>query len=405
MHDAGDVALLNVITNSNRWSYDGPYEWQFAKEFAAYHRSKFGICCANGTVGIQIALEALDIGAFDEVIVPGMTWQATAAAVLDVNAVPVLVDVEPDTWCLDLAKVEAAITSKTRAVIVVHLYGCMTDMTKLAKLCRDKGLYLIEDCAHQHGAFWKGRGVGTLGDISSFSFQESKVLSSGEGGFNMCQDRKLFERLYSLRNCGRGYKEDMTNAIQSGNFRLTEWQAGILLGGLTRLDEQVKKRDENAQYLNGLLAQIPGILPMRRRKDITQASYFNFTFRLDWDVLAAKPGITNTHFAAALNAELFSGFNPPYEPLNACSLYKPHTKKRHHLTAEYWKKIDPSRVKLPVAEAAHRKIGVAVHHHVLLGTTKDMDNIATAVAKVVKHMDELKAEGPQAARKSYRALV
>ncbi|HRI87655.1 MAG TPA: aminotransferase class I/II-fold pyridoxal phosphate-dependent enzyme, partial [Candidatus Hydrogenedentes bacterium] len=188
MHDAGDVALLNVITNSNRWSYDGPYEWQFAKEFAAYHRSKFGICCANGTVGIQIALEALDIGAFDEVIVPGMTWQATAAAVLDVNAVPVLVDVEPDTWCLDLAKVEAAITSKTRAVIVVHLYGCMTDMTKLAKLCRDKGLYLIEDCAHQHGAFWKGRGVGTLGDISSFSFQESKVLSSGEGGFNMCQD-------------------------------------------------------------------------------------------------------------------------------------------------------------------------------------------------------------------------
>ncbi|MDZ4859375.1 MAG: DegT/DnrJ/EryC1/StrS family aminotransferase [Candidatus Hydrogenedentes bacterium] len=405
VHDSGDVALLSAITNSNRWSFDGPYEWQFAKEFAAYHKSKFGICCANGTVGLQIAMEALDIGAFDEVIVPGMTWQATAAAVLDVNAIPVLVDVEPETWCLDLAKVEAAITAKTRAIIVVHLYGCMTDMTKLAKLCRDKGLYLIEDCAHQHGAFWKGRGVGTLGDIASFSFQESKVLSSGEGGFNMCQDRKLFERLYSLRNCGRGYKDDMTNAIQSGNFRITEWQAGILLGGLTRLDEQVKRRDVNAQYLNALLAQIPGVLPMRRRKDITQASYFNFTFRLDWDILTAKPGINNSHFGAALHAELNTGFEPPYEPLNACGLYKPHTKKRHHLNAEYWKKIDPTRFKLPVAEAAHRKNGLAVHHHVLLGATKDMDHIATAVAKVVKNIQELNVEGPQASRKRYRALA
>lgn len=403
IHDAGDVALLSAITNSNRWSYDGQYEWQFAREFSAYHKSKFGLCCANGTVGIQIALEALDIGAFDEVIVPGLTWQATAAAVLDVNAIPILVDVEPDTWCLDLAKTEAAITKKTKAVIVVHLYGCMADMTKLQKLCRDKGLYLIEDCAHQHGAFWKGKGVGTLGDVSSFSFQESKVLSSGEGGFNMCQDRRLFERLYSLRNCGRGFKEDMTHAIQSGNYRLTEWQAGILLGGLSRLDEQVKRRDENAQYLNSLLAQIPGILPMRRRKDITQASYFNFTFRLDWNVLQAAKGITNNHFSAALQKELHADFQPPYEPLNACSLYKPHTKPRYHLNAEYWKKIDPARFKLPVCEDAHNVSGVAVHHKYLMGSKKDMDDIATAVKKVVKNIGELKPEGPRATRKIYRA--
>lgn len=405
VHDAGDVALLSAITKSNRWSFDGPYEWQFAKEFAAYHKSKFGLCCANGTVGIQIALEALDIGAYDEVIVPGMTWQATAAAVLDVNAVPILVDVEPDTWCLDLDRVEAAITKRTKAVIVVHLYGCMADMTRLQKLCRDKGLYLIEDCAHQHGAFWRGKGVGTLGDVSSFSFQESKVLSSGEGGFNMCQDRKLFERLYSLRNCGRGYKDDTTYAVQSGNFRLTEWQAGILLGGLSRLDAQVKKRDENAMYLNGLLEQIPGIHPMRRRKEITQASYFNFTFQLDWNQLPAKAALTNSHFCAALQAELNAGFEPPYEPLNACGLYKPHTKRRHKLSVEYWKKIDPKRFKLPVSENAHRKNGVAVHHHVLLGSKKDMDDIATAVKKVVDNIGELKAEGPQASRKRYRALA
>ena len=399
IHDAGDMALLGVITNSNRWSYDGPYEWQFAKEFAAYHKSKFGLCCANGTVGIQIALEALDIGAHDEVIVPGMTWQATAAAVLDVNAVPILVDVEPDTWCIDLEKVEAAITKKTRAVIVVHLYGCMTDMTKLQKLCADKGLYLIEDCAHQHGAFWKGKGVGTLGTASSFSFQESKVLSSGEGGFNMCQDRKTFERMYSLRNCGRGYKDDMTHAVQSGNYRLTEWQAGILLGGLARLDEQVKVRDDNAQYLNSILKHIPGILPMRRRKEITQASYFNFTFRLDWNLLPAAKGITNSHFGAALQAELHADFQPPYEPLNACSLYKPHSKPRYHLSADHWKKIDPTRFKLPVAGDAHNKSGIAVHHRFLMGSKKDMDHIAAGVKKVVKHIEELSTEGPKMSRK------
>src|SRR5690606_31277037 len=116
---------------------------------------------------------------------------------------------------------EAAITKKTRAVIVVHLYGCMADMDKLRSLCKKHGLYLIEDCAHQHGSFWKSTGVGALGDIGTFSFQESKVLSSGEGGFNICRTKQLFERLYSLRNCGRGYKDDMTHAVQSGNYRLT----------------------------------------------------------------------------------------------------------------------------------------------------------------------------------------
>jgi L-glutamine:2-deoxy-scyllo-inosose/3-amino-2,3-dideoxy-scyllo-inosose aminotransferase len=404
IHGPDDLKLLTKITKSNRWSFDGPVEWEFAKKYAAYQGAKYGLCCANGTVGIQLALEALDIGAYDEVIVPGMTWQATAAAVLDINAVPVLVDVEPDTWCLDLDKAEASITDKTKAIIVVHLYGCMADMTRLQHLCKKRGLYLIEDCAHQHGAFWKNKGVGSLSDVGSFSFQESKVLPCGEGGFNMCRDKVVFERLYSLRNCGRGYKDNLANAIQSGNYRLTEWQAAVLLGGLKRMKKQVERRDENAQYLNRLLAQIPGVLPMRRRKEITRASYFNFTFRLDWNAIAAK-GISNSHFCAALGAELGAGFEPPYEPLTKCSLYKPHTKKRHNISPAYWDQIDPARVSMPVSEAAHFSNGVAVHHHVLLGTKKDMDAIAEATAKVVANIGEINPAGPQASRKRYRALA
>lgn len=404
MHSPGDAALMTKIVKSNRWSYDGPYEFEFADKFIKYAGSKFGLCCANGTIGIQIALEALGIGVGDEVIVPGMTWQATAAAVLDVNAMPILVDVEPSTWCLDLAAVEKAITKKTKAVIVVHLYGSMTDMDKLKALCKRKGLYLVEDCAHQHGAFWKGKMVGALGDISSFSFQESKVMSSGEGGFNMTQNKVLFERLYSLRNCGRGWQDDMTNALQSGNYRITEFQAAILLGALGRLDSECKRRDENAQYLNAKLAKIPGILPMLRRKQITQASYFNFAFRLDWKALG-RHDLTNGQFASALAAETGASFEPPYEPLNKCGLYKPRTKKRHKLSADFWKGIEPSRFKLPVCEDAHYKSGVVVHHHVLLGGKKDMDDIANGVAKVVENLGELNADAPSASRKRYRALA
>lgn len=403
IHDAKDVKLLADITKADRWSFDGPVEWKFAKAFAAYHKSKYGLCCANGTVAIQIALEALDIGAYDEVLVPGMTWQATAAACIDVNAVPVLIDVEPDTWCIDLEKAEAAITRKTRALIVVHLYGAMPDMTQAQKLCRKYGLYLIEDCAHQHGSFWKGTGVGALGDVGCFSFQESKCLPCGEGGFNMCQDQVLFERLYSLRNCGRGYKDDMTHAVQSGNFRLTEWQAGMLLGGLGRLDKQVKHKDKNAMYLNSLLAQIPGILPMKRRKETTQQSYYNFTFRIDWERLGAK-GITNAQFASALAAELGIHFEPPYEPLNRCGLYKPHTKRRHKISSEYWRQINPKRFDLPVCKDAHERSGVAVIHTALLGTKGDMEDIAEAVAKIVGNLDELR-KAPKAMRRRWRALA
>ena len=404
VHAESDVKLLSKVTRSNRWSYDGPVEWKFAEAFAKYHKSAHGLCCANGTVAIQLALEALDIGAYDEVIVPGLTWQATAAACIDVNAVPVLVDVEPDTWCLDLDKAEAAITKRTKAIIVVHLYGCMANLTKLKKLCKKHGLFLIEDCAHQHGAFWKGKGVGTIGDVGCFSFQESKVLPSGEGGFNMCQDKTLFERIYSLRNCGRGWQDDMTHTIQSGNYRLTEWQAGMLLGGLSRVDKQVKLRDANAIYLNEQFAEIPGILPMRRRKQIDQASYFNFVFRLDWSKLKAK-GLTNAHFSAALAAELWAGFEPPYEPLNKCDLYKPHTKRRHRIDRDYWKRINPKRFKLPVCKDAREKSGVSVHHHVLLGTKKDMDDIAKAIAKVVENIGDVKKDAPAVLQKRYRALA
>lgn len=400
-----DAKRLAKVVLSGKWSYDGPQEWKFAQQFTEYLGAEYGLCCANGTVAIQLALEALGIGAYDEVIVPGLTWQATAAACIDVNAVPILVDVEPDTWCLDIDKVEAAITPKTKAIIAVHLYGCMPDMDWLQKLCAGRGLYLIEDCAHQHGSFWYEQGVGTIGDIGCFSFQESKVLTCGEGGFNTCRTQKHFERLYSLRNCGRPFtgsglkvfglegSGEPRNAVQSGNYRLTEWQAAMLLGGLKHLPQQVARRDDNAQYLDSLLNKIPGILTMHQRPEITRQSYFNFAFRLFSEDL----GIGNRKFCQALNAELGfkqgqdGSFEEPYEPLADCSLYKPQTKPRHNLGDEYWAAIDPKRFALPVCQEAHERSGVVVHHAILMGPKRDMDLIAAAVGKVVDNITEVKS--------------
>jgi len=308
---------------------------------------------------------------------------------LDINAVPILVDVEPDTWCLDVDAAEAAITDRTKAIIVVHLYGCMPDLGRLARLCRKYGVYLIEDCAHQHGSFWEGRGVGTFGDVGCFSFQESKVLTCGEGGFTMCKTRRLFERLYSLHTCGRGYNEDLTHAVQSGNYRITEWQAGILLGGLKKLDRQVRLRERNAKYLDAQLGQICGILPMHRRPQTTQQSYFCYGFRLDAEVFG---DVSNERFCSALNAELnlAEGFGAPYEPLNNCWLYKPHTKRRYHLTPRHRKAIEPSRFSLPVCTEAYERSGVIIHHSALMGGRRDLNDIIAAVAKVVENLAELR---------------
>ena len=383
----GDDAseLVAQVVRSGRWSFDGPREWAFCQRYAAFSGVKYCLTVANGTVAIQLALEALDIGAYDEVIVPGLTWQATAAACLDVNAVPVLVDIAPETYCLDVARTEAAITPRTRAIIVVHLYGAMADMDGLRALARKHGLKLIEDGAHQHGSQWSGRGAGGLGDVGAFSLQESKVLTSGEGGLTLTHDWETFERLYSLRNCGRPYQPGAP-ALQSGNYRLTEMQAALLLAQMEHLEERICRRDANAQYLNSRLADVPGIRPMKRYPQVTRQSYYCYNFRYDsvaWD------GIPGRVFRQALGAELGLGVGTTYEPLNNSPLYKPQTKRRHRLNETYWQAIDPRQFDLPVCKRAFEDEAVVVLHPFLLAERADMEEFAAAVEKLHEHRQEL----------------
>lgn len=394
-----EKALIETL-NSGVWSYNGPKEVEFDRMFAEFTGVKYAISAANGTVTLQMALEACGIGIDDEVILPGLTWQATAATILDVNATPVLVDVCEDTWCIDPKEIEKAITARTRAIIPVHLYGSFCDMDEIIRIAKKNNLFVIEDCAHKHGGEWNGKKAGSIGDIGSFSFQLSKHLTAGEGGVVTTNNFQMAERLDALRNCGRrpigmdenidkgaGQYSDQGNFIQSGNFRITEFQAAILIEGLKRMPEQNRVRDENGIYLNSLLATMPGVIPMRRDKRETKEAYFNFAFRYNKNEFK---GLPVKKFRAALTAEIGIEVAPSYIPLNKCSLYVPLTKPaRHKLNDQYWRDIDPARFDLPVCDRIHFEESVCIHHKILMGTKADMDMIASAVKKVYDNAEEL----------------
>lgn len=381
--------LLLEVLDSGLWSYNGPKEQRFLEIWKDYTEAKHAFLVANGTVSLQLALEALDIGYGDEILVPAITWQATAAAVVDINAVPVLVDVKPETWCIDPAKAEEAVSERTKAIVPVHLYGNMADMDAVMGMADRHGLKVIEDVAHKHGAEWNGKKAGTIGDIGSFSLQLSKVLTCGEGGILVTSDDRLAVLLDALRNCGRrptyggmdkasgqyGLEGDL---IQSGNYRITDFQAAVLIGQLERLENQNRIRQGNAEYLDAELSKLPGITVMKHDRRETRKAYFNYTFRYDekeWSLEASK-------FREALSAELRCTVESCYQPLNDCTLYRPLTKRRYHINEEHVKKIDPSRFDMPVSTHIYEHEAVNLPHRVLLGSREDMDDIITAVKKI-----------------------
>ncbi|MCK6473805.1 MAG: DegT/DnrJ/EryC1/StrS family aminotransferase [Planctomycetes bacterium] len=393
----GDVERVANVVRSGTWAMSGPEETAFRTAFARFLGVAHGTCVTNGTHALQLALEALDVGFGDEVIVPGLTWQATAACALDVNAVPVLVDVDPRTLCMDPEALQAAITPRTKAIIAVHLYSAMADLDRICEIAERNGLPLIEDCSHQHGSEWRGRKAGAWGSIAAFSMQQSKVLTSGEGGFIGTSDPGLARRLDCLRHCGRppeGTSAEAAGACpQSGNYRMTEMQAALLNAGLERLEEQTVRRDRNAQRLSAALAQIEGITPPYRHPQVTRQAYYAYAFRYDKTAFA---GLSRARFAQALATELRLPVAGTYEPLNASPLYKPLSKRRHRLGRDYERAIDPRRFELPECARAYREI-VTMLHPMLLAGEEQVAAVAEGVRKIQRHADRLVGDETTAA--------
>ncbi|RLE48234.1 MAG: aminotransferase DegT [Candidatus Methanomethylicota archaeon] len=227
---------------------------EFQKRFAKYLGAKYAIATSNGTTALHAALWGLDISEGDEVITTSFSFVASSNAILFVGGKPVFVDIDPKTFNIDPEKIEDKITDRTKALLIVHLYGQPCDMKRIMKICREYGLLLIEDCAQAHGAEYKGRKVGTFGDVAIFSFYATKNMTTGEGGMVIAKKKSVAEKIRMIVD--QGQKTKYNHVILGHNFRMTEIQAAIGVEQLKKLDEWNDKRIKNARFLTERLRDI-----------------------------------------------------------------------------------------------------------------------------------------------------
>lgn len=362
----------------------GPRAAEFATRFAAYQGARHGIVMANGTVTLEVALKALDIGWGDEVIVPAMTFAATPYAVIAAGALPVVVDVEPVRWTIDPDAVEAAVTERTRAVIPVHLGQQMCDMDRLGEIARRHGMAIVEDCAHAHGQQWNGMGAGALGDFGSFSHQTTKTLTAGEGGTLLTDDEALARKAHSLIDCGRPKDAAGQEVTFGANYRLGELQCALLCTQLDRFEEQRAARVEGARLFEELAAGLPGvgINPVDER--ITRWSFYRYLFRIDPDAFA---GAGNHTVVRALEAEGIEA-EVQYPAMSRYDLFQPSL-SRLPVCVEHAGRLDPSKWSFPVAEAAAGQQAVYLNECVFRAGRRGVEDVVEALAKVQEHAGEL----------------
>jgi perosamine synthetase len=253
---------------------------KFEEEFKNFCNTKHAISCTNGTVALHLALLAFDIGPGDEVIVPTLTYIATANAVTYCGAKPVFVDSEPDTWNIDPNRIEEKINSNTKGIIVVHLYGHPVDMDLVIKIAKKYNLFVIEDVAEAHGAFYKGKATGSMGDISTFSFFGNKIITTGEGGMVVTNDDKLNEKMRMLKSQGMDTVKRYWHPVVGYNYRMTNIQAAIGLGQLENISWHLKKRREIVDLYYKYLENLSEYIKFQAEKNWAIHSYWMFSILL-----------------------------------------------------------------------------------------------------------------------------
>ena len=405
VYDEREAQALQFVLASRNWGgypYPNDYAREFAQKFADYHGAKYGVAVANGTISLELALKGAGIGYGDEVIVPAYTWEGTAAPVLFCGAVPVFVDVDPNTYCLDANLIEAAITEKTKAIIPVHLGFRFANMDRIMEIAAQHNLFVLEDCAHAHGGKWREKGAGATGHAGSFSFQTSKLMTAGEGGIVITSDIDLADQVIRLANCGRpARRESKENPALGYNYRMTEFQAAILLTQLERLPEQTERRERNTTWFAEKLQRIEGLSLLPRDERITTQASYHFVFKFHSNLWQ---GIHRNAFVAALNAEGIPSDGRFYEAVYKSSLFNFKAEKFPAWAAA------KREFNCPVAERAGYDESVWLPHQIFLGDEKDVDDVITAIEKIRTRMEELigyedEAIRVQAMARAQRALL
>jgi dTDP-4-amino-4,6-dideoxygalactose transaminase len=393
------LALEDVLT-STKWGgqpFPGKHSVSFAKKFAELHTAKYAQCVNTGTVAIQASLKAIGIRPGDEVIVPAYTWEGTVGPVLLVNAIPVFVDVDPDTYCLDAKLIEKAITPKTKAILPVHLGMRFADMDEILRIAAKHKLKVVEDCAHAHGGKWKGKGAGSMGDLGAFSFQSSKLITCGEGGAVITNNLEYMEIVQSYINAGRASLTDQFHhRIIGFNYRLGEFQAAVLGPQLDRLPAQSLIRERNMKHFESRMQNTPAIGLLKPDPRITGPAPYGYVIKY----FAGKAkDIPRASFVAALQLEGIPCDGLFYEPVYKSSLFPVDSADFPALSWGREKPLDlRAMYSCPESERAAYHEAVWFPHQNFLGSTEEADAIANAIHKVLDNLEELRGLDHKAIR-------
>ncbi|HWQ52749.1 MAG TPA: DegT/DnrJ/EryC1/StrS family aminotransferase [Bryobacteraceae bacterium] len=360
-----ETDFLRLVLESERWGGYHEVVARFERTFAAFQHCGFGVAAANGTVTLEMALEAAGVGPGDEVIVPAISFISSATAISRVGATPVFVDIGSLTFNLDPERVAAAVSPRTRAILAVHFGGAMADMDSLLALAGSRGIALIEDAAHAHGSEWAGRRAGSLGMAGSFSFQNSKVMTAGEGGILLANDAEFAARVRSIGDQGRREGGGWFHHYTLGtNYRMTAWQAAILMAQLERLPEQICRRAANVALLRSATAGIPGL----RWQEVPARANANSWYLMLGRIDAARFGITRDEFQRAMVA----GGVP-------CTPFYPHTLYGNPLYKQGGCRVEPC----PVAEETIRD-AFWFPHRVLLAEEETVREVAGLIGRLAR---------------------
>ncbi len=301
--------LINECIDTGWISSEGPFVEKFESDLATKINRKYGIACSSGTAALDLAIAALRIGPGDEVIMPTFTIISCAAAIVRSGAKPILVDSDPTTWNMNVKAIGDAITSKTVAIMAVHIYGLPVDMDPLIEIADKYGLYVIEDAAELIGAKYKGIPCGSFGHISTFSFYPNKQITTGEGGMVFTDDLQIRERCKSLRNLCFQSNNRFVHSELGWNYRMTNLQAALGIAQLEKLDATIKKKIKIGELYRSYLSEIKGIKLPLEKTYFSKNIYWVFGILLDFKIGNAKS------FMAKLK-ELKIGTRPFFYPMH-----------------------------------------------------------------------------------------
>lgn len=387
--DETDVASITETVRSGRWGgypIPGPKTAVFTEGFARFQGVKHAVLMMNGTVTMEVGLKALGIGWGDEVIVPALTFAATAYAPMAAGALPVIVDVLPGSLTIDPDAVEAAITPRTKAIMPVHLGQSVADMDRIGDIAKRHGLKVIEDAAHSQGKMWRGTGIGALGDFGSFSHQSSKILTAGEGGTLTTNDALLAELATSIIDCGRAKDADEKRNTFGANYRLGELHAALLVTQLAKFEAQMKERAENAVYFEQLMAGVEGVTVLDVDPRNTRRSFYRYILRIDPERFG---GASNDLVCDALDEEGV-GCWLGYPSLTRDPLFQPWL-SRLPVAVEHADRLRREAWHCPVSERAGSAETVYLDENIFRAGRKGIEDAVEAIVKVRDAAAELRA--------------